>query len=439
MDSTISFMLNIIQWNCQSLIPKLNDLDSYLHNEKIHICFLSETWLKCDNHINLAGYSVFRRDRADGYGGLAILVHQSINCILKNLPRHNDNIDLLCLEVLNNNKLQHIIGVYSPSNVIVSVRDYQELFSQYSEKTLIVGDFNAHHTAWSYTTDTRGRLLSDTSLNHNYVFLNNGDFTRCAKLNNSVVCTSPDVSFCSADLSLDFNWNVTNESFGSDHLIISIKTLASRQTNPELKRNIKKANWVEYTQFIKSACEELDFGENVQRDYDKLVEIIERSANKTIPYIKTSTNPNKFKPKPWWNPDLSKAVAERRLALKHFRKLRTVESYLIYREKVVIARKLIKLTKRNSWQQFCDSIDYNMPSSEVWKKLRWFKGYRSPKDYLSESTAMSFITELTPDGVVLQPLDFNTNSPNSSLFRYTYRTKADFRISRKSRYFCRYR
>ncbi|CAG9584719.1 unnamed protein product [Danaus chrysippus] len=269
------------------------------------------------------------------------------------------------------NRLSRIVGKLKLLSL--SVEDYQELFSYLSQKTIILGDFNAHHTAWSYTTDTRGRLLSDTSINHYYVFLDNGHFTRCAKFNDSTICTSPDISFCSADLSLDFDWNITNESLGSDHLIISIKTLDSTQNSPELKRNIKQANWVEYTKHIESTCEGIDYGNDIQSNYDKFIRIIEESANKNIPYIKTSFNPNKFKPKPWWNPDLSKAVAERRLSLKNFRKLRTVENYLIYKEKVVIPRKLIKLAKRNSWQRFCDSIDCNMASFEVWRKLRWLR------------------------------------------------------------------
>lgn len=122
--------------------------------KKVHICVLSETWLQCEHQINYTGYSVFRKNRADGYAGLAILVHESINCCLKTIPSSYNNIDILCLEILNSKKLQYIIGVYSPANITVSVGDYQELFSYFSEKTLIVGDFNAHHTAWSYITDT---------------------------------------------------------------------------------------------------------------------------------------------------------------------------------------------------------------------------------------------------------------------------------------------
>lgn len=412
-NNKINFKLNIIQWNCQSLLLKLSDLDSYLQKEKVHICILSETWLNDDKHINVTGYSVFRNDRTDGYGGLAILVHQSIGCSLKTCPSIYNNIDTICVEILNSSKLQHIIGVYSPSNIHAGTEDYDELFSHFSEKTLILGDFNAHHTAWSYATDTRGRLLSDVSFKHNYVFLNNGDFTRCVKVNDRIICTSPDISFCSADLALDFDWNVSNESLGSDHLIISMKTLDTTPNNPELRRNIKKANWVEYTQHIQSACEDLELVADLQSNYNQLLHVIEDSANINIPFVKYSPNPNKFRPKPWWNPELSKAVAERRLALKYFRKARTVENYMIYKEKIIAARKLIKQMKGNAWRSFCDSIDSNMSVREVWRKLRWLKGYRSPKEYLQESAAIPFLTELAPDSVSLHPGQITYQDPNS--------------------------
>lgn len=414
----INYKLNIIQWNCQSLLPKIHDLGSYLINDNIHICILSETWLAPDRQLNVTGYSVFRKDRNDGYGGLAILIHNTIDCRLKTLTTNYNNIDILCVELLSSCKLKYIIGVYSSSSVSVSGKDYEELFSHFSQKTLIAGDFNAHHSAWSYTTDTRGRLLSDASLGCNYSFLNNGDFTRCAKLNNSIVCTSPDVSFCSSDIALDFHWSVTNESFGSDHLVISINTLDSTQINPEKKRNIKKADWAQYTLHIKTACEfeGIDNSDDLQSSYNRLIDIIDTAANTSIPYIKHSPQPNKFKPKPWWNSELSKAVAERRLALKLFRRSRNVVNYTIYREKVLIARKLIKQAKRNSWQSFYNSIDSNMSTREVWRKLRWLKGYRSPKDYLPENTAISFLTELSPDSVNLKPYQAQTDSPSTNSF-----------------------
>lgn len=345
---SIKNKINIIQWNCQSLVPKFSELDAYLHREKIHICILSETWLSYNQQLNIQGFSLFRKDRADGYGGLAILVHHFIGCVLKNLQLNYNNIDRICIEILNCSNLKYVIGIYSPPNVPVNKREYEEFFSHFSEKTLIGGDFNAHHSAWSHTTDTRGRLLLEASLDHNYVFLNNGDFTRCAKLQDHIVCTSPDLTFCSSDIALNFDWHVTNETFGSDHLLISIKTLDSISINYEQKRNFKKADWALYTQEIKSACEGLNISNNLQDSYNTLIETIAESANKHIPLIKYSHHPAKFRPKPWWNPILSKVVAERRLALKQFRKSRSFENYVKYREKVVEARKLIKQAKRNS-------------------------------------------------------------------------------------------
>lgn len=410
MSININFEINIVQWNCQSLVPKFSELDLYLHREKVHICILSETWLSYEQQLNISDFSIFRKDRADGYGGLAILVHHSIGCVLKNLQFTYNNIDTICIELLNCSKLKYVIGVYSPPNVPVNNRDYEELFSHFSEKTLIAGDFNAHHAAWSYTTDARGRLLSDTSLDHNFIFLNNGDFTRCAKHHDNIICTSPDLTFCSSDMALEFDWHVTNETFGSDHLLISIKTLDSTFINTEQKRNFKKADWVLYTQEIQSACEDLSISNNLQDSYNTLVEIIEESANKYIPLIKYSPHPKKFRPKPWWSPLLSKVVAERRLALKQFRKSRTFENYTKYRERVVEARKLIKQAKRNSWQQFCNSIDSNMSTREVWRKMRWLKGYRSPKDYLQEDAAVSFLSDLSPDSVSFQPYQFDISA-----------------------------
>ena len=63
-----------------------------------------------------------------------------------------------------------------------------------------------------------------------------------------------------------------------------------------------------------------------------------------------------------------------------------------------------------------------MLSCEVWRKLRWLKGYRNPKHYLPESTAVSFVTEFTPDSVSFQLLDSNIDSSNPLFFTFSERT-----------------
>ncbi|CAH2101782.1 unnamed protein product [Euphydryas editha] len=70
--------LNIMQWNAQSLRPKLLSLEQILYKEKIHIAGLSETWLTPDTNLRINGYNIYRRDRPDSYGGVAIAVHTSV-------------------------------------------------------------------------------------------------------------------------------------------------------------------------------------------------------------------------------------------------------------------------------------------------------------------------------------------------------------------------
>lgn len=51
--------LNIMQWNAQSLKPKLDDVKCLLLQEKVHIALISETWLGEQVRLNLNQYNIF--------------------------------------------------------------------------------------------------------------------------------------------------------------------------------------------------------------------------------------------------------------------------------------------------------------------------------------------------------------------------------------------
>lgn len=81
MDSTPNnnTRINLLQWNSQSLRPKLSSFSDLLARENIHIAIICETWLDSESSINLSGYNVYRTDRWDAYGGVAIAVHNLFN------------------------------------------------------------------------------------------------------------------------------------------------------------------------------------------------------------------------------------------------------------------------------------------------------------------------------------------------------------------------
>ncbi|CAH4033135.1 unnamed protein product [Pieris brassicae] len=82
---------------------------------------------------------IFRKDRNDGYGGLAIIVHNSVACRLGPSLNTNNRIDTLCLEILNNSILKFMVGVYSSPNISINQKDYEALFKDFFQKTFIAG------------------------------------------------------------------------------------------------------------------------------------------------------------------------------------------------------------------------------------------------------------------------------------------------------------
>ena len=86
--------------------------------------------------------------------------------------------------------------------------------------TLILGDFNAHHSAWySNSTYTKGTLFENMIFGFNFGILN---WDSPIRLLGNANPSSPDVSLASASLITSTNYQQTKMNLGSDHLQIFI-------------------------------------------------------------------------------------------------------------------------------------------------------------------------------------------------------------------------
>ncbi|CAH0720376.1 unnamed protein product, partial [Brenthis ino] len=393
--------VNIIQWNCQSIHPKIVEFEQFLSQEKIHIAILSETWLDPNKSIRISGYHIVRQDRGDGYGGVAIVIHNSIMFQARQIQCANPGIQLVEIKLLNCSNLEFIISVYCPSSVHTVANDWDSVFSLHNNKTIIAGDFNGHHSNWSYKTDVRGTQLFDTIVDKDYVNLNDGSTTRLKLVNGNVQKSSPDVTFVTNDIALDFIWKVLNESLGSDHLIIKFTTANCCATDADnKKRNFKKAKWEEYRRTLHAIFSVLVLASDPQEAYNQFINAVNSAADRYIPTVRMCTDPlrlQKFVPKPYWNSDISRAVAERRLALVTFRKNPTPNNLDLLQIKVAFAQRIIRRAKRKAWRQFCNTINETISTVEMLRRMRWIKGYRLPKTYIDEDTANRLLRSLTPD------------------------------------------
>ena len=107
--------LNIISLNCQSILNKKEVFWELLDNHHPDIIVACETWLNQsigDNEIISSNFKLFRRDRADGYGGVLIAVNNSIDC---QALQCCNSCELCAIKILlPNNQSLIIIGVYRP-------------------------------------------------------------------------------------------------------------------------------------------------------------------------------------------------------------------------------------------------------------------------------------------------------------------------------------
>ena len=116
--------------------------------------------------------------------------------------------------------------------------------------TLLLGDFNAHHSSWhSSSTDTRGTNLENTINGINFGILNWDTPTRVP---GNATPSSSDVSLASASLITSSNWQ-KKTTMGPDHLPILFSLQMAPSSTPSLHRNyvnLKRANWERYSKDI---------------------------------------------------------------------------------------------------------------------------------------------------------------------------------------------
>jgi len=80
--------LNIMYFNCNSLINKLEEFKNFLSEKEIGVGCLSETFLKSNHAINLKNYTMIRKDDSNTVrgGGVALVVHKDIDFIELKVP-----------------------------------------------------------------------------------------------------------------------------------------------------------------------------------------------------------------------------------------------------------------------------------------------------------------------------------------------------------------
>ena len=367
--------INIVQINIDCIYTKQTELQDYLHKHNIHIALLQETKLKqTQSTPTFPTYSCIRTDRPHGQGGgLLTYIHNDI--IYKDTTSHtktlfqNDTtmeIQSLCVKSGHKQEI-NIYNIYIPPET--SMPDYtpQLLPLTQTPNTIIAGDFNAHNTAWytNNTEDNRGREVAD-QLNSMFILNDTSQHTHIPYQADRNP-TSPDITFCSPNLSQTITWK-TEPELSSDHLPININIVNKNKptkTNNTF-RNYKKANWTKYTEETEQHFSTLNNSpiENLDKHISLFNSIIQNADKLHIPKgNRRHYNPN-------YTTEIANLIKQRdRLKhaspLPHTRDI-TDRIQALNRE---INNKLND-KKTENWRAFVTTLNHNSNPTKIYKTLK---------------------------------------------------------------------
>ena len=154
--------LNIMYFNAQSLLLKMDNLSALVDVEKPHIVCIVESWLSSeilDNEVSLEGFHVLRLDRNRHSGGIIIFVHNTL--VSKVVVAGPNNLELLIISVSNHvNSYKYHLGLFyrPPSSGVQCMEDlYNSLESlepSCFSSFVLIGDFNidcCNHSPFLYS------------------------------------------------------------------------------------------------------------------------------------------------------------------------------------------------------------------------------------------------------------------------------------------------
>ena len=308
--------MNIIQWNCRGIRSNSESLRILMKDSEASIIALQETKLGTNHNFNPGiNYTFHRSPGIIGevaQGGTSFVVHKSIkhhtinlNTILQScaIRVYSNKPITLCsiyLEPLLENRLTDNAG----NRRNLNITDLQSLINQLPTPYILMGDFNAKHTLWGESScNHRGNLIDQLLDNNDIVLLNDGSYTRVDSYHNTF--SAIDLSICSSNLTLDYQWSVFPYTYGSDHYPILLKSTLNIPSSCLPKWKTDAANWKEYTEStrINAAITYDEFLSPIEA-YEFLYHLILEKANQHIP--KTSGTPRR-PVVPWWNKECAVA------------------------------------------------------------------------------------------------------------------------------------
>jgi len=299
--------------------------------------------------------------------GMATIVRNDVAATVVDVAT---NIQAIVLRI-KLSRIYTICNIYLPPNAALVSRELTSLIRQLQPPFLILGDFNARSQSWGDTiTNPRGTTVEDILMTENLCILNSGSPTHFHLQTATSSCI--DLALCSPDVLPEFDWDVKEELFNSDHYPVIVTETNGMNPTKDGRYILKKADWRMFTAL--TSVHDHDDDQSIDDCVQAFTELIQNAAQLAIP---RSSGECKGRPVPWWNDECKETRRIKKQALRRYQRSRTVEDKIELKRARALARNVQRKARKKCWEDFVSSINSRTPLNKVFNKIKKIQGRNS--------------------------------------------------------------
>ena len=394
--------LIILQWNCDSISSKLEELKIFLKDNKVDVFMLQETkMIKKDSDIKIKDYTIIRRDRPKRVGKENCRGGGMITGIRDTIPYRQVRSEFASTE----DEISEWITIEIPTKTegrlrltnayIPPIRNTKSEGHRNRKAIIttdkwpaevtdcIFGDLNAHSEIWSdnvaegkIAENERGKMIEDWLASTNMICINDPHQPTRSNRNptaETVIDSSPDQTFVHAAQIERFKWRA-EDNLNSDHkpIIITYQnaTIPKVNTSPQFIWKLSKADWPKFTEMIEERVQAIDTTQSVFKMEEALSKEIRKAANKHIGRKKMDSNT-----KPFMTKEIKEAIKRR----NQLRKTSSGKEREELNQACQEVASLIREEREKAWREYVENIDLHTDPRKVWRTIRSIEGSQPPQ------------------------------------------------------------
>jgi len=380
--------MTLLQWNCQGLRTKKDDLLDLIATYQPLVVALQETKLWDSATFSVPHYSFLHRSghfNRTPHGGAALLVHESVPMQEISLTTGYQST---AVRVYIAQQEITVCSIYISPRHSLNFDSLASLLQQLPSPLLLLGDFNSHSVTWGcQRTDTRGRVVERVVESFSLNILNDFAATRIGHDSESAI----DLSIASPILEPLLHWSVLSSTYDSDHCPISLDFYpTSIPSAPSTRFNYKRANWSLFSSHPLWDSLPSNFDTLSNRDLVPIfLSTLQRISEASVPQYVFS----KYYPRPYWTAELSALRQTREHFYQRYRRVKSPGNRTLWHRARAEFRLKLRETKRLHWQKFSGTFTKQTPMSLIYENLRKLQGRRSRRVNILVDGAETFSTE----------------------------------------------